>query len=81
MKNLRSLFSFAIVMILFTGMTFTSCGGKKDAKDAEQTEHPADAEHPAEADSEHPADADSEHPADTTEHPADNDSSEHPADN
>jgi hypothetical protein len=73
MKNLRSLFSFALVMVLFTGTMFTSCGGKKDA--AEETEQTEVSEHPADADSnEHPADADS------TENPAE-EGAEHPADN
>jgi ABC-type oligopeptide transport system substrate-binding subunit len=68
MKKLRSVFSLAILIALFSGMAFTSCGGKKEVKE-EQTE---EAEHPADSDSsEHPADKDS------TEHPAEG-GSEHP---
>lgn len=67
MKKLRSVFSLAILITLFTGMAFTSCGGKKDANDekTEATEHPADSsEHPANADTtEHPAEGAAEHPA------------------
>lgn len=64
MNKLSSLFSIAVVMLFITGLTFTSCGGKKNEQATE--EHMEVSEHPTDGDStEHP----SEHPA---EHPTDN---------
>ena len=68
MKNLKSSFTLFFAMLFIAGMSFTSCGGKKDANNEAETEIEAvdNAEN-----AEHPADS-SEHPADSTESPADN---------
>jgi len=64
MKILKSIMSLALVMLFVSSLAFTSCGGKKEGNNAEQTEHPEGGEHP-EGD---------EHPA--GEHPIESDSSE-----
>jgi hypothetical protein len=73
MKRFKSIFTLAFAMLFISAMSFTSCGGKKEANnetDTEQTEggeHPTEGEHPAGG--EHPTEGDStEHPADSTEH-------------
>lgn len=73
MKRLKSIFTIAFAMLFISAMSFTSCGGKKEANDeaateqAEGGEHPEGAEHPEGG--EHPAEGDStEHPADSTAH-------------
>jgi ABC-type oligopeptide transport system substrate-binding subunit len=64
MKNLKSTFTIAFAILFISAMSFTSCGGKKEANNESDTEHVEGGEHPAEA--EHPAAANS------TEHPTDN---------
>ncbi len=57
-----------ILLTLFSVATIVSCG-KKENKEEQGTEHPADS-------TEHPSDS-TEHPSDSTEHPA---GAEHPED-
>lgn len=64
MKNLKSTFTIAFAMLFISAMSFTSCGGKKEANNEADTEQVEGAEHPVDA--EHPAAANS------TEHPTDN---------
>jgi len=62
--------TIAFAMLFISAMSFTSCGGKKEASDEAATEEAEGGEHPEGA--EHPTDsAATEHPADSTEHPAD----------
>lgn len=60
MKNLKSSFTLFFAMVFIAAMSFTSCGGKKDANNEAETEvevveNTENAEHPADS-SEHPAD-------------------------
>jgi len=61
MKNFKSNFTLLVAMLFIAAMSFTSCGGKKDANSEAETEVEAvdNAEN-------------AEHPADSTERPADN---------
>lgn len=67
MKRFKSIFTIAFVMLFISAMSFTSCGGKKEANNEADTEQAEGGEHPAGG--EHPTNGDStEHPADSTEH-------------
>ncbi len=67
MKKLKSIFTLAFAILFVSAISFTSCGGKKEAGDEATTEQAEGGEHP---EGEHP---EGEHPAaaDSTEHPAD----------
>jgi hypothetical protein len=57
MKNLKSTFTIAFAMLFISAMSFTSCGGKKEANNETDTEQAEGGEHPAAANStEHPTD-------------------------
>lgn len=75
MKKLKTILSLSLAMFFISAVTLTSCGGKKESKNEENTEQSEGGEHPTEG--EHPTDAD------TTggEHPTTGDSTEHPTDN
>lgn len=83
MRKIKSNFKIAFIILSISALTFTSCGGKKDAKNETETEQSEGAEHPTNEDgAEHPAEGDStEHPTegDSTEHPSSGE--EHPTDN
>jgi hypothetical protein len=52
-------------MVFIAAMSFTSCGGKKDANNEAETEVETEVEVVENTEN-------AEHPADSTEHPADN---------
>jgi hypothetical protein len=54
MKKLKSSIAMLLAMGFLSATLFTACGGKKEEKVEETTEHPADS---------------TEHPADEGEHP------------
>jgi cbb3-type cytochrome oxidase subunit 3 len=65
MKNLKSSFTLFFAMVFIAAMSFTSCGGKKDANNEAETEVETEVEVVENTEN-------AEHPADSTEHPADN---------
>jgi hypothetical protein len=73
LKWLRPLFAGLLALSFFMAVTASSCTSKKSgSNNAEQTEHPAGAEHPSDSvatENEHP-----EHP----EHPSGSGGNEHP---
>ena len=64
--------AITLLMFVFFAMSFTSCGGKKEANEETATEHMESGE--LHEDTEHPAGG--EHPA-GSEHPTEGDSTSH----
>ena len=57
MKNLKSIFKLVFAMLFISAISFTSCGGKKEANSENDTEQAEGGAHPAAGDSaEHPTD-------------------------